>query len=157
MDYGAYRKAGCVKKFLTTRPEEVEEAVLQAMRNRIEQLTIAKHNAEAPDSDHETLRTDIIKIDEEIRKLMEKLADADTVLFDYIQNRINELHEQKSALERKLQTKARKRKAINTKPLEEPMRVWDKLSVEDKHDVAMAMIDAVYVSDEYGVEVKFSI
>ena len=157
MDYGAYRKAGCVKKFLTTRPEEVEEAVLQAMRDRIEQLTIAKHNADAPDSDHEALRTDIIKIDEEIRKLMEKLADADTVLFDYIQNRINELHEQKSALERKLQTKARKRKAINTKPLEEPMRVWDKLSVEDKHDVAMAMIDAVYVSDEYGVEVKFSI
>ena len=157
MDYGAYRKAGCVKKFLTTRPEEVEEAVLQAMRDRIEQLTIAKHNAEVPDADHESLRTEIIKIDEEIRKLMEKLADADTVLFDYIQNRINELHEQKSALERKLQTKARKRKAIDTKPLEKPMSVWDKLSIEEKHDLAMAMIDVVYVSDDNGIEVKFSI
>ena len=157
MDYGAYRKAGCVKKFLTTRPEEVDEAVLQAMRDRIEQLTIAKHNAEVPDADHESLRTEIIKIDEEIRKLMEKLADADTVLFDYIQNRINELHEQKSALERKLQTKARKRKAIDTKPLEKPMSVWDKLSIEEKHDLAMAMIDAVYVSDDNGIEVKFSI
>ena len=157
MDYGAYRKAGCVKKFLTTRPEEVEEAVLQAMRDRIEQLTIAKHNAEVPDADHESLRTEIIKIDEEIRKLMEKLADADTVLFDYIQNRVNELHEQKSALERKLQTKARKRKAIDTKPLEKPMSVWDKLSIEEKHDLAMAMIDVVYVSDDNGIEVKFSI
>ena len=88
---------------------------------------------------------------------MEKLADADTVLFDYIQNRINELHEQKSALERKLQTKARKRKAIDTKPLEKPMSVWDKLSIEEKHDLAMAMIDAVYVSDDNGIEVKFSI
>ncbi len=157
MDYGAYRKAGCVKKFLTTRPEEVEEAVLQAMRNRIEQLTIAKHNAEAPDSDHEALRTDIIKIDEEIRKLMEKLADADTVLFDYIQNRINELHEQKWELDKKMQTMCRKRKVIDTKPLEEPMKQWDKLTVQEKHDVAAAMIDVVLISDETGIEVKFSI
>lgn len=156
-DGGAYRKVGCGKKFLDIRPDEVEETVLQAMRDRIGQLVIAKHNADVPNADSEALRTEIIKIDEEIRKLMLKLADADTVLFDYIQSRVTELHEQKASLERKLQTKARKRKAIDTNPLEEPMAQWDKLSIQEKHDLAMAMIEVVYVSDENGIEIKFSV
>lgn len=41
---------------------------------------------------------------------MDKLANADTVLFDYIQERINALHKQKSELEQKLQKQQRKHK-----------------------------------------------
>ena len=67
------------------------------------------------------------------------------------------LHEQKSELEKKMQTMSRKRKAIDTKPLEEPMKQWDKLTVQEKHDIAAAMIDVVLISDETGIEVKFSI
>lgn len=103
------------------------------------------------------MRTEIIKVDEEIGKLMGRLADADDVLFSYIQDRVSKLHEQKSALERKLQTKTRKRKAIDTKPLEEPLKIWDSLTVQEKHNIAVMMIDVVYVSDENGVEVVFSI
>ena len=55
-----------------------------------------------------------------------------------------------------MKTMCRKRKAIDTKPLEEPMKHWDKLTVQEKHDVA-AMIDVVLISDETGIEVKFSI
>jgi hypothetical protein len=88
---------------------------------------------------------------------MDKLVDADDVLFKYIQYKISKLHEQKSELEKKLQTKSRKRKAIDTKPLEEPMSHWGELTVHEKHNLAMMMIDVVYVSDENGVEVVFSI
>ena len=55
------------------------------------------------------------------------------------------------------QTMCRKRKVIDTKPLEEPMKQWDKLTVQEKHDIAAAMIDVVLISDETGIEVKFSI
>ena len=110
-----------------------------------------------PDTETESIKTEIIRIDGEIQKLMEKLADADSVLFDYIQKRVSALHEQKSELDKKMQTMCRKRKAIDTKPLEEPMKQWDKLTVQEKHDVAAAMIDVVLVSDETGIEVKFSI
>ena len=146
-----------MKKFLKLRPEEVERAVEQAMRDRIDQLVIAKRSADAPDADTEALRAEIIKIDEEIRKLMKKLGDADTVLFEYIQNTVNELHEQKAALERKMQAKARKRRTVDTAPLEKPMKHWDKLSIPEKHELAAVMLEAVYVSDENGIEVKFSI
>ena len=70
--------------------------MLNEMRKRIEQLNIEKHEASKPDAETESIKTEIIRIDSEIQKLMEKLADADSVLFDYIQKRVSALHEQKS-------------------------------------------------------------
>jgi len=37
------------------------------------------------------------------------------------------------------------------------MSRWDDLTVQEKHALAVTMIDVVYISDENGVEVKFSI
>ena len=158
LDYGRYTLTGCSHKdSIKIKPDEVEQIVFEAMQERVEQLEIARRESEKPDSGSEAVRTEIIKIDEEISKLMGRLADADDVLFSYIQDRVSKLHEQKSALERKLQTKTRKRKAIDTKPLEEPLKVWDSLTVQEKHNIAVMMIDVIYVSDENGVEVVFSI
>ncbi len=157
MDYGAYVQKGCLKKTLKIRPKEVEEIVLKAMRERIEQLVIQKHNENAPDAETEARKAEIIKIDDEIGKLMNKLPDADDVLFSYIQSRIKALHEQKSEIEKKLLTRKRKHKAMDTKPLTEPMSRWESLSMQEQHDLATAVIDVVYVSDENGVEVKFCI
>lgn len=157
IDYGKYTVNGCPSKSLKIRPTQVEDAVLRAMRERIEQLNIAKRESDKPDAETESIKTEVICIDGEIQKLMDKLADADTVLFDYIQKRIQALHDQKKELEKKLQTKVRKRKAIDMKPLEEPMKHWDKLTIQEKHELAVSMIDVVLVSDETGIEVKFSI
>lgn len=139
------------------RPKQVEDAAFRAMQERIEQLNIAKYESNKPDAETENIKTELVHIDNEIQKLKEKLADADSVLFDYIQKRISTLHEQKSNLEKKIQTMNRKRKAIDTKPLEQPMKQWDKLTVQEKHAVAVAMIDVVLVSDETGIEIKFSV
>ena len=148
---------GCPTPPIQLKPRQVEDAVLKEMQKRIEQLKIAKREDSKPDTETESIKTEIIRIDSEIQKLMEKLADADSVLFDYIQKRVSALHEQKSEFDKKMQTMCRKRKAIDTKPLEEPMKQWDKLTVQEKHDIAAAMIDVVLISDETGIEVKFSI
>ena len=61
-------------------------------------------------------------------------------------------------VERKLQTKSRKRKAINTKPLTEPLAMWDTLTVQEKHDVAAEMIEVVYISHHSeDIEIRFGI
>lgn len=88
---------------------------------------------------------------------MDKLASADTVLFDYIQQRVTQLHERKSELEKELRTKVRKHKVIDAEPLTEPMSRWEELTVQEKHEIAFTMIDTVLVSDETGIEIKFSI
>ena len=37
------------------------------------------------------------------------------------------------------------------------MEQWDTLTVQEKHELAAAMIEVVRISDETGIEVKFSI
>lgn len=156
-DSGAYRANGCVKKRLKTRPDEVEQIVFAAMKERLEALVIAKTEQQRPDAEAENIKAEIIRTDDEIRKLMDKLADANSVLFEYIQDRVNALHSQKSELEEKFRSKARKQKNIDTAPLTDPMARWGSLTVEEKHALAVTMIDVVYVSDEYGVDIRFSI
>ena len=157
MDTGAYRAAGCLSKRLKTRPDEVENAVFKAMKERIEQLEIAKKESEKPDSKTESIKADIIRLDEEISKLLDKLANADDVVFDYINKRIKELHTKKAALEESLRNQTRKHKKIDTSPLTEPLKNWDTLSVQEKHEVAMTMIDVIYISDTDGIDIHFSI
>jgi len=156
-DHGAYRAKGCVKKRLKIRPDEVEQIVFEAMKERLENLVIAKAEQQKPDTEAESLKAEIIQLENEIRKLMDKLADADSVLFEYIQDRINTIHTKKSELDEKLQAKARKHKKIDTTPLTDPMSRWDTLTMDEKHALAVTMIDVVYVSDENGVEINFSI
>ena len=151
-DYGKYTAKGCKHTSkVEIRLDKVEEIVLELMRERIEKLVIDKKTADIPDSETENIRAEILRYDDEIHKLMDKLADADSVLFNYIQQRVSVLHEEKSKLETKLQIKSRKKKSVNTKPLEEPMSRWDDLTVQEKHALAVTMIDVVYISDENGV------
>ena len=135
----------------------VEDAVFNAMKERLENIKIAKIAKSKPDTESETIKTDIIRADGEIRELMDKLAKADDVLFGYIQGRIKEIHSKKSDLEAKLRAKARKHKEIDTAPLDDPLSRWDSLSTEEKHALATTMIDVIYVSDERGIEINFSI
>ena len=156
-DHGAYKSSGCIKKHLQIRPDDVEKIVFNAMKKRLVNLVIARSEKKNPDTESENIKADILRIENEICKLMDKLADADNILFEYIQKRVQKLHTEKSNLEDKLRAKARKHKEIDTTPLSDPMNRWDSLSIEKKHDLAATMIDVVYVSDEQGIENEFSI
>ncbi|GHU75135.1 hypothetical protein FACS1894188_05300 [Clostridia bacterium] len=72
--HGAYKMNGCVKKRLDLRPDDVERIVFEAMRNRLERLIIAKTEKKKPDIESEDIKTSIIRLDDEIRGLMDKLA-----------------------------------------------------------------------------------
>lgn len=156
-DTGAYNAVGCKSKSLKIRPDNLEEIVFGAMIERLNNLVIEKNEQQKPDTETELIKSEIIRIENEIRKLMDKLADADDVLFDYIQKRIKELHSKKSEFEDKLNTRERRKKTIDTSPLSEPLNRWDELTIHEKHEVAVTMIDVIYVSDDMGVDIQFSI
>ena len=148
----------CIARGYRIRINDIEEQIYKAMCERIESLEIARKQKETPDIETENIKTDILKLDAEIRSLMDRMAQADDVVFAYIQQRIKELHAKKSELERKLQTKARKHKAVDTNPLTEPLAVWDTLLIQEKHDIAAEMIEVVYISHNSNeIEIVFSI
>jgi hypothetical protein len=156
-DNGAYTANSCVKKRLTVKPSEVEEKVYEAMKERLESFTIAKSRKEKPDAEAESIKAELIRIDGEIKTLIGQLAKANDVLFAYIQESVNNLHAKKSELEEKLRNRTRKQKEIDTSPLTDPMSRWDSLTTDEKHSLAHAMIEAVRVSDEHGIDIVFSI
>lgn len=159
VDYGWSTIESCVgRSYPINKAETLEEAIFEAMENRINELRIEKQKKTAPDTEAESLKSEILKIDDEINQLMEKMAYADSVVFEYIQGRINTLHSKKTEIERKLQTKARKKKSIDTKPLEEPLKNWNKMTIQQQHDIAATIIDCVYIShNSEEIEIKFSI
>lgn len=156
IDTGADKAAGCIMKRFKTRPEQVEELAYNAMKARLDNLIIAKSQAEEVDTAAEAIKTEVVRLDGEIRKLMDRLADADDTLFGYIQERVRELDGKKKDLEKEMREKARKHKKIDTTPLIEPMSSWDTLSIDEKHELAATMIQVIYVSDIDGVDIQFA-
>lgn len=149
---------GCVSRSYPIKPYELEPQILAAMRERIKTLEIARKHKETPDMEAESIKADIIRLDGDIHNLMDRMVNADDVVFEYIQQKIKELHNKKSELERKLQTKARKHKELDTKPLTEPLANWDNLSIQEKHDLVAEMIDVIYISHyNKEIEIIFSI
>jgi hypothetical protein len=157
-DSGMQTVSGCVSRNYTVKLDDVEEIIYSVMCERMKSLEIYHKQKDTPDIEVESIKGEILKLDTEIRSLMDRMAEADDVVFAYIQQRIKELHSRKSELERKLQTKARKHRAINTKPLTEPLAMWDTLTVQEKHDVAAEMIEVVYISHHSeDIEIRFGI
>lgn len=157
IDGGWIKPNRCVKRTLKLRPADLENKVFEEMQNRIKHLEIAKKKRKKPNAEIEKTKAEIIRIDDEISKLMDKLADADKTLFEYIQERISTLHSRKSDCQQTLFARERKYNEVDTAPLSEPLARWEELSTQEKHDVASAMIEVVYVSDETGIDIRFSI
>lgn len=158
VDFGWTTVEGCVGRSYSARVPDLENVVFTAMRDYVDKLNITKNENNAPDAETETLKAEVIHLDEEIRKLMDRLSDADDVVFDYIQQRIKEYHAKKTDIEMKIQAKARKKKQIDTAPLEKPLGNWDNLTMEGKHEVAVTILDAVIIShNSDDIEIKFGI
>ena len=69
---------GCHKRTLKTKLADVEDAVYVAMCEKIKSLEVAKREDEVPDAETETLKAEILKLDDDIQKLQQ---------FQYRQNR----------------------------------------------------------------------
>jgi DNA invertase Pin-like site-specific DNA recombinase len=157
IDSGAYRANGCVKKRLKTRPGDVEAAVYDAIARRLALLEIAKVEASKPDGEIERLKAGIARKEAEIGKLVANMAQADGAAVLYISKTINALHGQKSDLEQQLDARARRRRVASAEPLKEPIARWEFLTMQEKRALARALIETVHVSDENGIEIKFSL
>lgn len=147
---------GCIKRRIQMRIEDIEDMVYKAMVEHISEFKITKAKSSKGSAEAEKIKAEILRIETETRKLIDKLPDADNVLFEYIQGRITELHTAKQEYENKLLNVERKVKHIDTKPLIDPLNRWDELTKNEQNAVARIMIDKVLISDETGIDIHFS-
>lgn len=148
---------GCSRKTerLKVRPDDVESAVYKAMKEHISEFEVAKNSSTNKSSEAEKIKAELLRIEADTKKLIDRLIDADDVLFGYIQEKISELHAKKNEYEKQLLLIERKVKKIDTKPLLEPLNRWDELTMEEKNALAKVMIDRIDVTDEDGIKIQF--
>lgn len=69
----------CVARKYSIRIDDIEESVYAAMCERLQQIEIAHKQKEVPDMEAESIKGDILKLDTEIRSLMDRMTEADDV------------------------------------------------------------------------------
>ena len=96
------------------------------------------------------LSAKVEQIEIEIGKLLNRVADADSVLMGYINARVKELHNQASEMKREIGELAPldNQNKPNIKEIRDCMQNWDELEFDDKRAVVDQLITKITASQE---------
>ena len=132
--------SGCINA------EEFENLILTEMKKRLEQFETLSGSQTIPENPriHE-LNVKIEQVSEEIEKLMDKLANADDLLMEYIKKRIHDLDGQLNLHRQELcqLSPLNEYKSHNTGELVGYIDHWNDLSFDDKRAVVDQLISVI--------------
>jgi hypothetical protein len=158
VDFG-FHTARCKSYGLAViKPNELEDMVFEEIKAMLNELSIKKSSDNHKiDKVADKLRVKIAYAEHEIESYMEKLLEADEIMYGYISEKVGKLHKKKLELEEEFRAKVRKTQGVDSEQLEEPMARWNELSLEEKHELAKLVIEVIYLSDSDGVDIRFRV
>ena len=130
---------------------DFENFILSEMKKKLsefESLTAPPQKRENPRMRELSAKVEQIEI--EIGKLLNRVADADSVLMGYINARVKELHNQASEMKREIGELAPldNQNKPNIKEIRDCMQNWDELEFDDKRAVVDQLITKIKASQE---------
>ena len=138
----------CCKGAGTLYTIEVEKLVGDEINERLAKFgKLSPSEKSAPDSELAMLENELAETDKEINGLLEKVANADNVLFQYINQRISALDSRKNEINQCVK-KLDSEKCIPDCTIDYHSAMWDELSFDDKRQVADILIRVIYVTSE---------
>lgn len=156
-DTGWYQKDRCVKRTLQIKPDQIEEIVFNAMQEKFKSLVVQKSETQKPDPELLALQSELVTVCNQVNELLEQIPKASDTVMKYINQKVDELDNRKNELESKIERMTRKKQNIDVDVISEPMQYWDSLTNLEKYKIVRTIIDVIYISDETGVEIVFSI
>lgn len=122
-----------------------ESAVENELKLRLAEFPVLSHNApQISDPEATLLTAEIISTDQEINSLVDKIANADGIMFKYISRRLEELDAKKCDLQKqfdRLQNKSNPEfPDIKLHP-----EMWEQLSFDDKRRIAALFCEKVVI------------
>ena len=140
--------SGICKGAGTIYADEAERLICGEIRKRLAEFGKLRCTKKAfPDVKRAELTKEIAEINKETGLLLEKLADSDTVLFRYINERVSALDDRKRYINERIDELDRENK-VYADETDAHFTVWDELSFDDKRCVADVLICAVYATSE---------
>ena len=130
---------------------ELEQIVLTQMKTRLAQFqTLSEPAAVQGNPRISELKLKLTQVQSEIEALLDKLAQADGVLTDYIAGRIKELDAQKTACQNELRelVPSEKQAEQSLGQITDYMSHWDDLTIEDKLAVVDVLIAKISATED---------
>lgn len=135
----------------------LEDFVLGAMKERLTDFdTLSMANEERINPQLTELRIKEEHLQKEIDAVMDKIADANGVLMDYINKRITELDSELTAVRSKIREISVVPVAYDMNCIRDYMSHWDELAFDDKRTVVDILISRIDVTKE-SVEITWKV
>ena len=142
----------CDFKHNTLYVDEIEQLITDQIKTKLKDLNLSLTPPKQDNSKKIVeLQVKVESINREINKFVEKVVFAEGAAIRYINEHIAELDEQKSNLELEIEKlknpiKQDKKKQVNE--LIDVMKVWDRMTFEDKRAVIELLIDKIEIKDD---------
>lgn len=145
------RKANfCFDRTVTLTFDEIEEVVKDSLLQYIKEYEFVQIEREQNNIKKENeLKIKLVKIKDEINSLMDKLSNANEILFQYINNRIVQLDQDQKNLEKQI-TENREQKIDISNPelLRNALLNWEGFSFEEKKYIAHLFIEKIIIYND---------
>ena len=128
----------------------IEKVVKESLLKHIQEYEFVQIEREQNNTEKENqLKIELIKIEEEINSLMDKLSNANETLFQYINNRIVQLDQNKKEIEKQIAENREQRIDIsNPELLQRALTDWENFSFEEKKYIARLFIDKIIIYND---------
>ena len=141
-----YNTGSC--HFGSLNADFVEETVFEEMKKKLAEFqTISKQRQESFDLQTIKLKSQIEKIDQEIAGLLDKVAQANDSVMEYINSRVASLDTEKKELYAEV-VRITDTGGQNLEEISGYLDYWDTLTISDKITVVDSLIESIYASQE---------
>ncbi len=142
----------------TIYADEFENTIKNEIAKKIAKLNIKSHNSNAliNNSKISELEVKLIAIDNEINLLLSKILQAEPVLMTYINDKINQLDDEKKEINHQILLLNTSVTNVNFNALDNCMIYWGKLSFDDKRRVVNSLINKISVYSDH-IEINWLI
>lgn len=140
----------------TIYAEQLEQYVYEEMRGVLAKLEYLAPENETPNKTIvDNYQMEIAEKDKEIEALLDKLATANTILIQYINKRVKELDESKSAIAEKILKMSSKDIDQEIEKITDYIDKWDSISLDDKQRIVDILIKVIYIDED--IEIVWNI
>lgn len=141
---GTCKGTGC-----TIYADILEEYILKAIREKLSEFEkLSSVNDDNNVTEIYQNKIHLAQIEEEINSLLSKVGSANSILMDYINDRISNLDSERKTLQEKILMLTYAKKDTNIDQITNHAKEWDNISFEDKQLVVDTLIKVIHISNK---------
>lgn len=141
----------------TVYADILEEYMLNTIRQLLSEFkTLSKQENYFPNTKINENKIRLSEIDTEIENLLSNVANANSVLMEYINNKIKELDKERDQLQKEIRLLSCRSKTGSMHTITDHVDKWNEITFEDKQAVADALIKVITISNG-NIEITWNI